>query len=244
MNKKLQEFNIKYPNYEIVNFKNNYSTFYFYDENKILHKKDNLYRALNFKIGICSAVNKVLYIQNILNTFEEPYLIIKYGGMKSKSIIKLNNFTYEVNTYDLLHGHDVSNINCVDIIKSEVSKSRKCGFSRSKFNSLYKNKKVNLYLINIYNETESFYKIGVTYNSIQKRFKKLKYESNYDYILLNNIIVNGNLVYDLEKEIKRLGKPFNYKPLVKYSGYTESFTKEIKEIYEKFKKIHSEIIQI
>ena len=67
MNKKLQDFKNKHPNYEVVNFKNNYSKFYFYDENKILHKKDNLYRALKFKIGVESAVNKVLFIQQKLN---------------------------------------------------------------------------------------------------------------------------------------------------------------------------------
>jgi len=239
MNKILNSFFIKNPNYKLYKFINNYSKFYFYDENNVLHYKNNVYRAIDYKIGIQSAVNKIDYIQNILNKRDEPYIIIKYGGMKSKSIVKLNNYTYSVNTYDLLVGHDVSNINCIDIIKSDISKSRKCGFSRSKFISLYKNKKVNLYLINIFNEFENFYKIGVTSKNIKIRFNKLN--SEYNYKILNNLIINGELAYDIEKELKTLGKDYKYNPKIKYPGYTESFEKEIIKIYEQIKSKYSEI---
>lgn len=239
MNKKLQEFNIKYPNYEIVNYKNNYSTFYFYDENKILHKKDNLYRALNFKIGVESAVNKILYIQNILNKLDKEYILIYYGGMKYNSIVKYENFTYNVILYDLIQGHDVSNIKCLDLIKSNISKSKKCGFSKSKFLSLYKNKVVSLYLIEVFNKNESFYKIGLTYKKINQRFSGIS-KFKYKIKIIDNLLINGENAYDFEKQLKNNCKKYKYIPENKYPGYTESFTKEIKQIYEQFKREKSE----
>lgn len=160
--------------------------------------------------------------------------------MKSKSIVLLDGFTYSVNLYDLLNGHDVSNITCIDIVKSEISKSEKCGFSREKFNSLYKGKIVNLYLVEIFNNKESFYKIGLTCRRISQRFSEIS-KFGYKVKLIDIIRVKGECAYDKEKELKKLCKEYKYIPVVKYSGYTESFNKEIKSIYEQFKKNNSEI---
>jgi len=240
MNKKVKEFQNKYPDYKIVNFINNYSAFYFYDEHNFLHKKNNIYRAINFKIGIESVVNKINYIQYKLNELEKNYIIVKYNGMRNKSTILLNNFTYEVVLSDLLTGHDVSNISCVDVVKSDISKSVKCGFSRSKFNSLYKNKIVILYLIEVFNKKESFYKIGLTCKKINQRFSGLS-KFGYSYKTIDVIYIKGEDTYDKEKELKKACKNNNYIPLKKYPGYTESFNKQIKIIYEQFKKANSEV---
>jgi hypothetical protein len=160
--------------------------------------------------------------------------------MKCKSTILLDNFTYEVVLSDLLAGHDVSNISCVDIVKSNISKSVKCGFSKSKFDSLYKNKIVILYLIEVFNKKESFYKVGLTYRKINQRFSGLS-KFGYSYKTINTIYIKGEEAYNKEKELKKLCKNNKYIPLKKYPVYTESFNKQIKTIYEQFKKTNSEV---
>ena len=52
--------------------------------------------------------------------------------------------------------------------------------------------------------------------------------------------IKGENAYDFEKELKVLCKPYKYFPLQKYPGYTESFNKQIKKIYEQFKTKKSE----
>ena len=146
----------------------------------------------------------------------------------------LDGFTYSVVLFDLLKGHDVSNITCIDIEKSKVSKSVKCGFSRSKFLSLYQDKKVNLYLIKIFNNEELFFKIGLTSRTIKRRFNELS-KYGYQYSIIDSFLIRGEEAYDKEKELQNLCKEYNYKPKTSYPGYTESFNKEIITIYEQFK---------
>lgn len=43
-----------------------------------------------------------------------------------------------------------------------------------------------------------------------------------------------------KKQLKNNCKKYKYIPENKYPGYTESFTKEIKQIYEQFKREKSE----
>lgn len=237
--KKIDEFKAKYPTYKIVRYTKPYERFYFYDEDNILHVKQNVYRAINFKIGTDSAVNKVEYIQNKLNKLNKDYLLICYKGMKSKSIVLSNGFTYEANLFDLMKGHDVSNITCIDLVKSKVSKSVKCGFSRSKFESIYRDKIVDLYLVELSNKEESFYKIGLTCRGVSQRFSAIS-KFGYKVKKIDTIKLKGEYAYDKEKELKKLCKENTYLPKNRYPGYTESFNKEIKKIYEHFKKNNSE----
>jgi len=238
MNEKIIEFYKKHPKYRVVNFINNYSILYFYDENNILHSKNNIYRALNFKIGIESAVNKVEYMQIKLNNLKEKYTLIKYGGIKGKSIIKHKGFTYHAVLYDLLQGHDVSKITCIDINKSNISKSKKCGFSKDRVFNLYLNSVVNFYLINIYNDNESFFKVGLTKFEISRRFSQL-HKFNYKYKIINNIKIPGREAYDIENNFKKEFKNYKYMPKTNYPGYTESFNKQIVKEYEKYKNNYS-----
>jgi hypothetical protein len=53
--------------------------------------------------------------------------------------------------------------------------------------------------------------------------------------------IKGEDAYDKEKELKIACKNNSYIPLKKYPGYTESFNKQIKTIYEQFKKTNSEV---
>ena len=95
-------------------------------------------------------------------------------------------------------------------------------------------KKVNLYLIKIFNNEELFFKIGLTSRTIKRRFNELS-KYGYQYSIIDSFLIRGEEAYDKEKELQNLCKEYNYKPKTSYPGYTESFNKEIITIYEQFK---------
>ena len=81
------------------------------------------------------------------------------------------------------------------------------------------------YLVRIFNDSESFYKVGVT-KDIGKRFSS-RYTNmgdTYSYeILTSRWFENGNLSVLLEQEILTLVQDYAYTPQVKIRGYTECF---------------------
>lgn len=77
-----------------------------------------------------------------------------------------------------------------------------------------------LYVIKCYNETETFYKIGRTYNTLKTRFKQLPYQ----YEIIKTIISeDGGYIYDLENRFKRINKHKRYTPKIKFGGMYECF---------------------
>ena len=79
-----------------------------------------------------------------------------------------------------------------------------------------------VYILKCFDDSEVFFKIGITYTDITKRFYVLPY--NYEILLEKNFNENGNLAYDIEKILHRDNKKFKYSPLVKFSGVTECFS--------------------
>lgn len=79
-----------------------------------------------------------------------------------------------------------------------------------------------LYVVRIFNDFESFYKIGITSRSISKRMKSLPYE----YELIHDFVSNdGGMVYDLEIFLHNRFKENRYKPNTRFDGSTECFTR-------------------
>jgi hypothetical protein len=86
-----------------------------------------------------------------------------------------------------------------------------------------------LYIIKCWNDKEEFYKIGKTFNDINKRFdskKKLPYNYNIEKIITGT----SKEISLLEQQLKTLNKQFKYLPLISFGGRFECF-KTIK--YEK-----------
>ena len=89
-----------------------------------------------------------------------------------------------------------------------------------------------LYLIRVYDDTEDFIKIGITQKTIHERFV-VNNRLPYKYDVLQT--VSGHL-YDmflLEQEAKRSLKRYRYHPRIKFSGHTECFSVEVRELLEK-----------
>lgn len=91
------------------------------------------------------------------------------------------------------------------------------------YNSKYKrepNYSVSLYKIRLYNDNESFYKIGLT-NNIKIRMNAFPYK--VEIIEVEKGIL-GSLYLKEQKIIKNL-KDFKYTPKIHFGGYSECFSK-------------------
>lgn len=87
-----------------------------------------------------------------------------------------------------------------------------------------------LYFINIYNDSENFYKIGITTRCIEDRFNKLhksEYNYNVEYVIKINLYLASKTEYCLLNKFKHK----KYKPLNKFTGYTECFNDIDKEYF-------------
>ena len=84
-----------------------------------------------------------------------------------------------------------------------------------------------LYVIRCFNETEEFYKIGITSLSINKRFSKVR-DLPYLYEIVHEFQDDPEIIYNLETQLHKLFTPYSYKPLRPFKGSTECFRMDVK----------------
>lgn len=76
------------------------------------------------------------------------------------------------------------------------------------------------YIIYCYNESESFYKIGRTFRSIEKRLKSLPYK----YEIIQDITFeDGYLCCQFEQLLHNKYKNYKYSPLLNFKGKGECY---------------------
>ena len=126
----------------------------------------------------------------------------------------------KVNTYCKLHGHFSTT---VDSLLYKNTKCPTCSKELSGFNkSIFKNRCKDqgiLYIIEIKSDTEHFYKVGITSNSIKERYSNFPYEYN----IIRQVTGNPELIWELEYSCKRLIKE-TYEPIKAFNGSkTETF---------------------
>lgn len=105
------------------------------------------------------------------------------------------------------------------------------GFSRTDFtkNCLRNSSGVGvLYLIRCFNDEESFYKVGITSHSVDKRFPN-KRSMPYDYEIIKELHLNPVVAYDAEKCILKDLVDHKHSPKITFGGETECFS-ELKPI--------------
>ena len=104
------------------------------------------------------------------------------------------------------------------------------GYSRTSFLDFCKNKDKKsaiLYVIKVYNEEESFIKIGITSNTVRERYRKLLFHTGYRYNIIKEITGSPRKIWDSENYLKRNLTNFSYKPTKYFQGNTECFTKDV-----------------
>ena len=84
----------------------------------------------------------------------------------------------------------------------------------------------NIYLIRVYNDLESFYKVGITFHhDLRKRFTK--FEMPYKYEKLQLLKYGVKEIIDFETYVHKANKPYHYSPNIKFGGSVrECFTQE------------------
>ena len=94
-------------------------------------------------------------------------------------------------------------------------------YSRTDFTDTCEDNKGYLYIIECYNETEKFFKIGITkFKDILKRFNSAT-TMPYEFNVIKIYESLPSIVYDLETKLIQIGKPFSYTPLISFSGQHE-----------------------
>ena len=137
------------------------------------------------------------------------YSLVNYINNKTKVKIKCENgHIFEQVPNDHLRGNGC--IFCSKELNSNFDYVNRC----KSWNRL----EANLYLINIFNENESFLKIGITVD-INKRFYKLP----YDYKIIKLIEGKVENIFNTEQELHKKFCNSTYKPSIYFSGITECY---------------------
>ena len=100
------------------------------------------------------------------------------------------------------------------------------GFGKQAYIGVCNGRESELYLIKIYNETETFYKIGITVEGVKSRFKNRKRLIGYKFEIIKTLKKDAEYIWNLEQEIHKKFRNTNYKyiPLNKLQGYTECYS--------------------
>jgi hypothetical protein len=159
------------------------------------------------------------------------------------NLVHSNKYSYELVDYKNSH----AKVSIVCPIHGEFEQSpsnhirgRGCnlcanldsGFNRTSFVS--KCDKNNnglgiLYILECFNDTEKFYKIGITSTSIKRRYNSST-KMPYLYSIVKEIIGDPVEIYNLETKLHQLNKENQYIPSIQFCGYATECFKEYKEI--------------
>lgn len=148
----------------------------------------------------------------------------EYTHMRDKIHVKclIDNNEWYSTPADILHGYGCPLCG---------HKKYGGGFTLEKAEK-YKNKWItqdmNVYVIKCFNYEELFYKIGVSINTVEKRFAG-KTRMPYNYEVLKIIRTNKYLAKYVEDYLHTHYKKFHYRPKTPFKGHTECFS-EIKDI--------------
>lgn len=98
------------------------------------------------------------------------------------------------------------------------------GVKKSEWLSIQKGRRAKLYVVRMFNDTESFLKIGITFNKIEQRLSQIKYSKE---ILFSYSSEDADFIFELEKNCKVKFKDHRILPSILFKGYTECFNVSI-----------------
>lgn len=172
----------------------------------------------NFFPNIKCAVNKT---ENFINRMKEihgdnfDFSETIYETNKKRIIVKCNicNSISSPTPNNLLYNKE-----CL------VCVQKKSKFTKESFNLDCIDNVGTLYIIKCFDEFETFYKIGITSNTINVRFGKGNNKTiPYKYEIIHIIKGNPYTIWDFEKFLHKLYNPYCYIPIKSFAGKTECF---------------------
>ena len=171
---------------------------------------------------ICIEENKTTnVIKKFIDVHGEnkfDYSLVEYVNAKTKvKIICLIHGIFEQTPNNHLTGHgcpDCTSYHLLDFYRYHP-KGQELG---------------HYYQLRLFNETESFYKRGVTSMTIEKRFTKNNLPYEYE-IIDDFVMTNLDSIEQEEFDEIKYGH-LSYKPNIKFSGYKECYTEKISMVLD------------
>ncbi len=166
------------------------------------------------KVAIKNGKTKDQFVQqaNQIHKNKYDYTNFVYVNNKTASVVKCKACTFEWKVRPDNHLGDETG--CPKCAKTGIyGKAKNKDISYSDMDCV-------LYFIRIYDDKESFLKVGLTAESIKRRFSKLPYK--FEIIKYFNLKLDKARV--IESDCFKQFSDFKYKPLISFSGKTECFS--------------------
>ncbi|RSO57538.1 hypothetical protein EA756_08575 [Acinetobacter lactucae] len=94
-----------------------------------------------------------------------------------------------------------------------------------------------LYLIRCFNSEEEFFKVGITFRTLEARFTSSRMPYNYE--VLETCTDSADYIWTMEKRVHRLLREYSYCPKISFKGQTECFSEIPPKILDLVAKIKS-----
>src|SRR5690606_29889359 len=174
-----------------------------------------------WNVNVKSVINKTTkhlkykaMLIDVLGEEKYDYSKTEYRGMKNKSTVTCK----EHGDFEIDWGNSIwKGVGCP-----------KCGNSLKGLNSKDKlvdmirdGKTPTLYLVKLHNDDESFFKIGITTGTVEKRMLQIPY---YKYEVVLTKTGTTEYTWSMENELKKICKLFPYTPNKEFAGKTECFS--------------------
>lgn len=113
------------------------------------------------------------------------------------------------------------------------------GYGASKFRDRHVNSKsggARLYVIKCQNDSELFYKVGITTMTIKRRFDRFNMPYNYS-VIYEISGFDSDYIWQLEHKLHKLLKSKRTEPLKYFKGRTECFSEITKPVHKLLKQL-------
>lgn len=172
-----------------------------------------------------------LFIKKAKKIHGEKYCYdkVNYSGSLKKVSLKCNACNTEF--CQMANTHFRNDGGC-PTCKKEKSKKQQSenpvGWGLTSWDKLSKTSKqfdsFKVYIIECYNESERFIKIGRTFQKVKQRFNN-KEVMPYNFKILELFTFEtAKETFDFENKLKKKNKPYKYEPLIWFQGRQECFT--------------------
>lgn len=173
------------------------------------------------------------FIDNAIKIHEDKYdySLVEYTGNKNKITIickKHGNFDQTPNHHLRGRGCPKCGMETRSLkLKEKLSNWNHSGWESNGLNSLTF-KAFSVYVIECWSDNERFIKIGKTFSGVNNRFTNVNMP--YQWKLLQEHIGSAEYISNLEHELHRQFKEYKYIPIQNFTGATECFNINIKDI--------------
>lgn len=152
------------------------------------------------------------------NTYKYPDTV--YIGSDKK--LKIECPTH--GTFEQIANSHLQGQGCKECFKIKLKNNPGTGWSRTSFKERCGNRLATFYILRCFNDTESFYKLGITANTVKRRYDS-KSHMPYMYEVIREIKGDAEAIFDLELKNKQLIKDYKYSPQIEFAGSVhECFT--------------------